>query len=76
MGIDCFTHQEMEKEISDPGEVKCLELFPQSGRIVPEIGKKHIPEVLIGNYRILYSLPSETKLVIVTIHHSAQPLTL
>jgi len=56
--------------------VERLELFPQSGRIVPEIGKKHIREVLIGNYRILYSLLSETELVILTIHHSAQPLTL
>jgi toxin ParE1/3/4 len=29
-----------------------LEALPQSGRIVPEIGKKHIREILVGNYRV------------------------
>ncbi|MFY7998747.1 MAG: type II toxin-antitoxin system RelE/ParE family toxin [Candidatus Kapaibacteriota bacterium] len=51
-----------------------LEVFPSSGRIVPEIGKKHIREILVGNYRVLYSIMSEAEILILTIHHSAQPL--
>jgi toxin ParE1/3/4 len=45
-----------------------LEVFPQSGRIVPEIGKKHIREILVGNYRVLYSIISEAEILILTIH--------
>ncbi len=29
--------------------IQRLELFPLSGRIVPEIGKKQIREILVGN---------------------------
>ena len=33
--------------------VKRLEIFPRSGRIVPEIGQEDIREILFGSYRIV-----------------------
>ncbi len=33
-----------------------LEQFPESGRIVPEVDKPHIREILLGSYRIIYSI--------------------
>lgn len=33
-----------------------LEQFPESGRIVPKVGKSGIREILFGNYRIIYSV--------------------
>ncbi|MEW6609513.1 MAG: type II toxin-antitoxin system RelE/ParE family toxin [bacterium] len=32
--------------------VERLELFPESGRIVPELNRKEIREIILGNYRI------------------------
>jgi plasmid stabilization system protein ParE len=42
-------------------------LFPTSGRIVPEIDRTNIREIILENYRIVYLL-SETS---ITIHSSA-----
>jgi len=47
--------------------------FPQSGRIVPEIGDKSIREVIQGNYRIIYRLRSEA-VEVLTVHHGARLL--
>ena len=44
--------------------------FPQSGRIVPEIGDRSIREIILGNYRIIYRLRSEA-VEILTVHHGA-----
>jgi plasmid stabilization system protein ParE len=38
------------------GTVKRLSLFPESGRIVPEIEQKNIKELILGNYRIIYRI--------------------
>lgn len=34
--------------------VERLEEFPDSGRIVPELGLQHIREVIVGPYRVVY----------------------
>ena len=47
--------------------------FPQSGRIVPEIGDSAIREVLLGSYRILYRLRSEA-VEILTVFHGTRLL--
>jgi addiction module RelE/StbE family toxin len=47
--------------------------FPQSGRIVPEIGDASLREVILGNYRIIYHLRSEAA-EILTVHHGARLL--
>jgi toxin ParE1/3/4 len=36
--------------------VSRLETFPESGRIVPELGEPSVREVIHGSYRILYEL--------------------
>ena len=47
--------------------------FPQSGRMVPEIGAKSIRELILGNYRIIYRLRDEMAEVL-TVHHGARLL--
>lgn len=37
-----------------------LAQFPQMGRIVPEIGKPEIRELIFRNYRIIYHLVSSS----------------
>jgi plasmid stabilization system protein ParE len=44
-------------------------LFPASGRIVPEIDRSDIREVILENYRIVYQL-SETTITIFTVFES------
>lgn len=50
-----------------------LELFPVSGRIVPELNRKEIREVILGNYRIIYRV-KEGIVEILTVYHSARLL--
>lgn len=54
-------------------KVERIEKFPQSGRLVPEIGRKDIREILFGNYRIIYRI-IPTEIDILTIRHSKQRL--
>ena len=48
-----------------------LILFPQSGRIVPELADPQIREVVQGSYRIVYRL-TEKQVHILTVHHAAR----
>ena len=50
--------------------VKILESQTEIGRIVPEIGKSNIRELIEGNYRIIYLIKSSSRIDILTIHHS------
>ena len=54
--------------------VKVLHSQPELGRIVPEIHKKKIRELIVGNYRIVYRIVSSQKIDILTIHHSRRLL--
>ena len=47
----------------------------RSGKIVPEINRENIRELIEGNYRIIYKILEENKIDILTIHHSARDLT-
>ncbi len=50
-----------------------LELFPQSGRMVPELNDPLIREVNYRNYRIIYyHSPEEQRVEILTVFHSAK----
>jgi toxin ParE1/3/4 len=53
--------------------VERLELFPESGRIVPELNRKEIKEVILGNYRIIYRIKRDI-VEILTVYHSARLL--
>lgn len=46
-----------------------------SGKIVAEINKNNIRELIEGNYRIIYKIVSEERIDILTIHHSSRDLT-
>lgn len=51
--------------------VRQLENFPKSGRIVPEFNNDLVRELIIDNYRIVYTV-SEQFISIARIHHSAR----
>ncbi len=59
------------KKIYD--SVTRLSQFPESGRIVPEINKKEIREILLGTYRIIYRFKHNV-VEILTIYHSSRLL--
>ncbi len=48
-----------------------LRRFPNSGRMVPEIGSRNIREVIWGNYRVIYRV-FPTRVQVLTIHHAAR----
>lgn len=45
-----------------------LEMFPEIGRIVPEIGAPHIRELLIYSYRLIYEIFPNRIEVLTLIH--------
>lgn len=55
--------------------VKCLKIFPESGKIVPEINKSEMREIILGNYRVIYR-HRQNVVEIITVYHSAQPPSL
>ena len=52
-----------------------LESHPKAGRIVPEFNNKNTRELIRGSYRIVYRIVDNTRIDILTIHHSARLLT-
>ena len=54
-------------------KVGSLQFSPEIGRIVPEIERKEIRELIFGNYRIIYRF-EKTNISILTIRHSKQIL--
>lgn len=46
-----------------------------SGKIVREINKENVRELIEGSYRIIYKIVKENQIDILTIHHSARDLT-
>ncbi len=50
-----------------------LEHFPLSGRIVPELNRKEIRDIIHGNYRIIYRVLGN-RVDILTVHHAARLL--
>ncbi len=45
-----------------------------SGKIVSEISKDNIRELIEGNYRIIYKIVNDNQIDILTIHHSSRDL--
>jgi toxin ParE1/3/4 len=48
--------------------------FPHSGRMVPELARPDVREVIVRHYRIVYRV-SETHVVIWAVHPGRMPLT-
>jgi len=55
------------------GKIDLLKTNPEIGRIVPEIEKPFIRELIHGNYRIIYTYNSK-QIAILTIRHFKQIL--
>ncbi len=53
--------------------VKRLIEHPKSGRIVPEINRKEIREIIQGSYRIIYKIKQE-QILILTVKNTYQLL--
>ena len=51
-----------------------LKTYPLSGRKVPETDIESIRELILGNYRIIYSIISKDQIDILTVYHSAKCL--
>lgn len=52
--------------------VERLADFPESGRIVPEVGGRRIREVICGSYRVIYSVG--VQIDVLTVRRSNQLL--
>jgi addiction module RelE/StbE family toxin len=53
--------------------VERLARFPESGRVVPELERPELREVIHGPYRIVYRV-RENRVDVLTVHHSARIL--
>jgi len=47
-----------------------LEIFPLSGRVVPELGRDDVREIIVGEYRIVYHLKGEAALLLTVFRSS------
>jgi len=54
-------------------KVELLQSSPASGRIVPEVNRKEIREIIFGNYRIVYRTDPKN-ISIFTVRHGRQIL--
>ncbi len=56
-------------------KVTRLELFPESGRVVPEFPSRGLREVLVDDYRIIYRVVTpRTRVEILAVRHGARLL--
>ena len=53
--------------------VERLQVFPRSGRVVPELHVSDIRELILGNYRIVYRIRGDV-VEILTVWHGARLL--
>lgn len=48
-----------------------LETFPLSGRVVPELERDDVRELIVGEYRVVYRVSAET-VVLLTVFRSSR----
>jgi toxin ParE1/3/4 len=51
--------------------VERLETFPESGRMVPELERPDVREVIVSSYRVIYRLLGD-EVQVLTLHHGAR----
>ena len=51
-----------------------LKRYPDLGKIVEEINKPEIKEIIVGNYRIIYRKVSKNRIDILMVHHGARDM--
>lgn len=54
-------------------QIEKLKKYPKSGRIVPEMMRENVREIILNNYRIIYKIDN-TSVIILTIRHARQLL--
>ena len=47
-----------------------IEIFPESGRIVPELRRNDVREIIVGEYRIVYRLKAEVATLLTVFRSS------
>jgi toxin ParE1/3/4 len=52
-----------------------LASFPFMGRIVPETNIVSIRELIVNEYRVIYTISDKEEVDILTVRHSSRPLT-
>jgi addiction module RelE/StbE family toxin len=52
-----------------------LKQYPQMGRMVPELERPKIRELVYKNYRIIYHVVSKDQIDILAVHNSLRPLS-
>jgi plasmid stabilization system protein ParE len=58
-----------EKFVDDTFQaVEHLQIFPKSGRVVPERNDPTFREIIFGSYRIMYSISSNDCNIVTMIH--------
>ena len=50
------------------GAVQLLETTPRMGRVVPEYGLKHLREVIVRPYRVVYRIEGKVCSIVAIIH--------
>ena len=53
-------------------EIENLILFPEKGRVIPELNLNHFRELIVNNYRILYRIEKETIFILAILHMSRE----
>lgn len=56
-------------------QVFLLEQFPRIGRVVPELNLETIRELIVHQYRVVYSITVQEQIEVLTVRHSSRPLT-
>ena len=51
-----------------------LKSMPEIGRVVPELDKIEVRELIEGNYRIIYRIKTTDLVEIITIHHTSRDI--
>lgn len=52
-----------------------LENHPRLGRMVPELGREDIRELIYKQYRVVYRIVDDTRIDILAVHPSSRPLS-
>lgn len=56
-------------------EIENLKLFPEKGRVIPELNFNNYRELIVKSYRVLYRIEKDT-IFILTILHMSQEFNL
>lgn len=56
-------------------KVFLLEQFPKMGRVVPELNIVYVRELILHQYRVIYSVVQEDRVEILAVRHSSKDIS-